>query len=491
MNPVSSAESVLNRRRAGVLLHPGSLSPEPRGGCFGPEARRFTEFLAHCGFSVWQMLPLGPTHDDGSPYQSLSVHAGNPDFVSLQWLHDRKLLSAKEFADQGLTRSDLIALAWDRLADESQAPLRQQYHDFRLGHDLWLYDYALFVLLRNDYAHQCWNQWPAEYRDRDPDTLLRLRDVRARELELICFEQFLFYEQWHELRAFANRHGVLLFGDVPIFVSYDSADVWAHRDQFALDEQGEMAVVAGVPPDYFSETGQRWGNPHYRWDRMQVDDFRWWHERIAAQLELFDLVRIDHFRGFEACWEIPAHEETAINGHWVQVPGRPLFDSLRERYGVLPFVAEDLGVITEEVTRLRRDYGLPGMKILQFAFDGSADNPYLPHNHEPDSVVYTGTHDNDTVVGWFDSLGAAQRQQVADYLCCAIADIPWVMISTALASVARLAVVPMQDLLQLDGRYRMNTPGTTEGNWGWRLDWDDIPADLPGRLRRSLARYGR
>lgn len=488
---MKAADTILQHRSAGVLLHPSSLPPEPRGGCFGPAARRFIDFLSHSGFKVWQMLPMTPVHDDGSPYQSLSAHAGNPAFISIDWLRERGLISTREHDQPGRDRQALIGLALDRLGEDRHDGLRQQYSDFRHDHDHWLRDFSLFQLLRNRHQHTAWRHWPEPYRDRDSVALARLEEQHARELELLRFEQFLFFCQWHELKARANHHGIRMFGDLPIFVSYDSADVWACRDQFLLDEHGDMTVVAGVPPDYFSETGQRWGNPHYHWQHMREDGFHWWQQRVAAQLELFDLVRIDHFRGFEACWEIPAHEQTAINGHWVQVPGRALFDSLLARFHRLPFVAEDLGVITDEVVQLRRDYGLPGMKILQFAFDGSPDNPYLPHNHETDSVVYTGTHDNDTIVGWFNALDKATRRRVADYLCCEQARIPWQLISAALASVAQLAVVPMQDLLQLGGEHRMNTPGTTEGNWQWRLDWEQVPTGLEQRLRRLIGRYGR
>jgi 4-alpha-glucanotransferase len=278
---------------------------------------------------------------------------------------------------------------------------------------------------------------------------------------------------------------------MPIFVAHDSADVWACRTAFELDEAGNPTVVAGVPPDYFSETGQRWGNPLYDWDWMEADGFDWWHRRIAHQWLLYDLLRIDHFRGFEACWEIPAHEETAINGRWIKVPGDEMFASLAARFGELPILAEDLGIITDEVTALRKKYGFPGMLILQFAFDSGPDNPYLPHNHHEDSVVYTGTHDNDTTVGWFDSLSQGQREQVLEYLGHPRDPMPWPLIETAYASVARQAIIPLQDGLCLGGEHRMNTPGTTVGNWRWRFQWADVPEELASRLAELVVRYGR
>jgi 4-alpha-glucanotransferase len=307
----------------------------------------------------------------------------------------------------------------------------------------------------------------------------------------VRFEQFVFFRQWHELRRAAQTRGVQLFGDLPIFVAHDSADVWAQRGYFDLDAAGQPSVVAGVPPDYFSPTGQRWGNPLYNWARMQADGFRWWIERLRTQLDLFDLVRIDHFRGFEAYWQIPADEATAINGCWVAAPGEALFQALVNELGTLPVVAEDLGMITPAVHRLREQFGFPGMRILQFAFDGGADNPYLPHNHEVNSVVYTGTHDNDTTLAWFEGLSVEQQCSVLDYLGHPGESMPWPLIRAAFASVARFAILPMQDVLQAGSGHRMNIPGSNTDNWQWRFEWDDVPAGLAGRLRHLLRIYGR
>jgi 4-alpha-glucanotransferase len=308
----------------------------------------------------------------------------------------------------------------------------------------------------------------------------------------VRFEQFDFFRQWHALKEYANHKGILLFGDLPIFVAHDSADVWAQQDYFQLDDGGRPTVVAGVPPDYFSATGQRWGNPHYRWDRMRQDGFRWWLVRFEIQLRLFDLVRIDHFRGFEAYWEIPAGHDTAMGGRWVQAPGDALFEVLRRHFDTLPVVAEDLGVITPEVEALRLRHGFPGMRILQFAFDGGSANPYLPHNHRHMTVVYTGTHDNDTTVGWYGSLSEATRRYMEEYLHSAGEEpMPWPLIRAAMASVANLAVIPMQDVLALDGTHRMNTPGKPDGNWRWRFKWDQINDGTAGKLRRLSELYGR
>ena len=353
-------------------------------------------------------------------------------------------------------------------------------------------DYALYQALRTQHKNAAWWQWPAPIRDRTAKALTQARKQLAEHIEQARFEQFLFFRQWAALKNYANTRGVLLFGDLPIFVAQDSAEVWAQREYFAIDDRGQALTVAGVPPDYFSETGQRWGNPHYRWDRMQSDGFSWWVARLRTQLELYDLLRIDHFRGLEAYWEIPAEEQTAINGRWVRAPGEELFEALHQHFDPLPLIAEDLGVITPEVDALRRKYGLPGMKILQFAFDGGADNPYLPHHHVRNSVVYTGTHDNDTTLGWFGALSAEQRENVIKYLgAAAEPPMPWPLIRAALASVARLAIVPMQDVLALSAEHRMNMPGTTKGNWSWRFEWTQLPEGLAGRVREMARMYGR
>ncbi len=481
------------QRGAGVLLHPSSLPSCFNSGDIGAEARHFIDFLASCGFRLWQMLPIGPTHSDGSPYQLLSVHAGNPDLVDLHWLRDRGWLQDSELSDR--SKRAALRCAAGRFAaacaarPEESAALK--FRSFCLANSHWLDDYALFVALRETSGCRAWQQWPVALRQRQADALALASQEHAVTIAAVKFEQFVFFEQWQELREHAKRQGVALFGDMPIFVHLDSADVWANQEVFRLGEDGQPLVVTGVPPDYFSADGQRWGNPHYDWQQMETEGFAWWIQRVASQQKLFDLIRVDHFRGFQACWEIPVQSATAIDGQWGLAPGKQLFEAIGGACGDVPFVAENLGIITPEVEELRHAFGLPGMLILQFAFDGSPLNPYLPHNHRLLEVVYTGTHDNDTSLGWYHSLDPATRRRVYQYFGNPAEEMPWLLIRVALASVAGLAVLPMQDLLVLGSEHRMNVPGTTTGNWRWRFNWGDIKADLPGRLHALLALYNR
>jgi len=336
-----------------------------------------------------------------------------------------------------------------------------------------------------------WNEWPKDIQQRDPVAIKEAKNLLKSVLEGIKFEQYVFFRQWHDLKNYASERSVLLFGDIPIFVSYDSADVWANRQEFKLNPSGEMEVVAGVPPDYFSANGQRWGNPHYDWEYQQKDGFKWWLNRLQSQYEMFDIVRIDHFRGFEAAWEIPATEQTAINGKWVTAPGRQLLQTIQQHFPTLSLVAEDLGIITAEVEALRDDFNLPGMKILQFAFDGNNKNPYLPMNCQKNSVIYTGTHDNDTSLGWFFSLADFEKHRVYEYLGWSQMPMPDALIFAAMASVANLAVIPMQDILKLGSQDRMNTPGTTEGNWRWRFEWSQLTSDKVNFLSHMIGLFGR
>lgn len=485
---------VFARRRAGVLLHPTSLPGGAGGGDLGADAYRFVDFLAECGISLWQTLPLGPTHEDLSPYQCLSVHAGNFRLISLQalvdlgWLEDAHLDATQNIDAQRKVR---LAAAYNGFQRQAGSAERDALAGFIKEHAHWLDDFALYEALRAEYGGRAWYEWPQAICDRQPQALAAERTRLASQIELVRFQQFLFYRQWKQLRRHANDRGVLLFGDIPIFVAHDSADVWAHREWFSVDEHGQPQVVAGVPPDYFSETGQRWGNPHYHWEALKNDGYRWWLERIRSQMEMFDVVRIDHFRGFEAYWEIDARAETAINGRWVKGPGASFFRTLKKELGNLPLVAEDLGLITPEVTALRKRFKLPGMKILQFAFDGSPDNAYLPHNHETLSVVYTGTHDNNTTLGWYQELSAHQRGLIHHYLGDSSEPMPWLLVRTALASVARLSVIPMQDVLGLDGAHRMNVPGVTDGNWRWRFNWEQLRDEHRQRMKEWVRLYGR
>jgi len=486
--------AVLERRRAGVLLHPTSLPGGSGYGDLGADALRFVDFLAQSGFGVWQMLPLGPTHHDGSPYHALSLHAGNPLLISLERLVEWGWLDRCDpvSADNAVAyRLDRLAQAHRLFTRNASAADHRALEAFIKAEAPWLEDYALYRVLRREHSGQAWFQWPKPLRDREPAALAAARKRFSDEIAQVRFEQFAFARQWQALRAHANERDILLFGDMPIFVAHDSVDVWTRREYFKLDADGQPTVVAGVPPDYFSKDGQRWGNPLYRWERMQADGFRWWIDRLTTEFRRFDLLRIDHFRGFEACWEIPAGEATAVNGRWVKAPGEALFEALMAHFEMLPLAVEDLGLITPEVYALRDRFGLPGMKILQFAFDSGPDNPYLPHNHSAASVVYTGTHDNDTTLAWFTGLPAERQLYAVEYLGYPHEPMPWPFVRCALASVAQLAIIPMQDLLALGHGNRMNTPGTTEGNWSWRFSWEQLPPDLTERLRRLTRLYGR
>lgn len=483
---------LFSQRRAGVLLHPSSLPSHHPGRCgdIGSEAHRFLAFLAAAGFSVWQMLPIGPTHGDGSPYQSLSVHAGNSELISLNDLYERGLLQLDE---SYLPRADALRAAAQRFAQRihTDAALAQRYSSFCADNAAWLEDYALFVAAREARNQCAWFDWEIPLRDRAADALALERAREALRIAAVQFEQFIFFEQWRSLREEAQHLGIALFGDLPIFVAHDSADVWAQPQLFQLDGNGQPLAVAGVPPDYFSATGQRWGNPLYAWERMAENNFAWWRSRIASQLRYFDILRIDHFRGFEAYWEIPANCPTAMDGRWVPAPGQALLHALFAEFPELPLVAENLGTITPEVEALRAEFALPGMLILQFAFDSGAGNPYLPHRHTASEVVYTGTHDNDTTLGWYRQLDAGLRARVDDYLGFPGEPMPRPLIRAAFASVAALAMIPMQDLLELDSAHRMNVPGTIEGNWRWQFDWSQLAENAQGRFRHWLTLYGR
>ena len=488
--------SLLDRRRAGVLLHITSLPGREECGDLGQEAYNFINFLHDTGLSVWQTLPLGMPHGDGSPYQCLSAHAGNPALINIDWLVARGWLKSSELcmdcqAGHEFSKSCLISKAFYGFNGLANAAEHLEFEQFCRDKAAWLDDFALFIAFRNVFAHMSWSQWPVELKQRDPKALKEAKHLLKDALQCIKFEQYIFFRQWHELKAYAAQKGVLLFGDIPIFVSYDSADVWANREVFKLNAAGDMDVVAGVPPDYFSANGQRWGNPHYDWDYLQKTGFNWWLQRLESQYEMFDILRIDHFRGFEAAWEIPGNEDTAINGQWVEAPGRELLQAIQRAFPSLSLVAEDLGIITQEVEALRDDFHLPGMKILQFAFDGNPHNPYLPMNYHRNSVVYTGTHDNDTTLGWYGCLSDMDKQRINDYQGWSNIPMPNALIHMALGSVSNLAVIPMQDILGLGAADRMNTPGTTEGNWRWRFNWSQLSGDRASYLAHLIRIFGR
>ncbi len=489
------SQPLFAQRAAGVLLHLSSL-PSPYGaGDMGHSAYRFVEFLAAAGARVWQVLPLAPTHADGSPYNATSAHGGNPRLISLDWLADRGLLAAAELQrvrERGADRQWALDVAAQRFAAAcaTDGTRRERFAAWCAG-QLWLEDYVLFTAIAETGAGTVWTDWEPGLRDRDAGALGAVAGRLRERIAALRFEQYVFDRQWQELRAYAASHAVTIFGDMPIFVAHDSADVWAARGLFRLDAAGRPVTVTGVPPDYFSADGQRWGNPHYDWDAMAADGFGWWRRRIAAERRRFDLVRIDHFRGFHACWHIDREAPSAALGHWEDTPGEAVLGALVAVAGEGTLVAENLGIITPAVEALRRRFALPGMLVLQFAFDGDGANPYLPHNHEALNVVYTGTHDNDTTRGWFEALDEPTREHVLDYLGAPGEAMPWPLVRAALASVARLAVIPMQDLLELDSSHRMNRPGTTVGNWSWQCQPGQLTAELAARLRALFGTYGR
>ncbi len=499
--------SFLDHRRAGILLHPTSL-PGQHSGDLGHEAFRFIDFLVDANISVWQTLPLSPTHAEGSPYNGLSAHAVNPLLISLEliakrgWFefqqdffhHQASVVDHQEFPDYQEFHSECLKKVRIGFLENASSSEKEDFDNFINQQNYWINDYALFQALRTEFKTH-WIEWPSQWRDLKKNTdadEYKLPEKMEEVYQQAIFNQYLVFSQWHALRHYANERGILLFGDVPIFVAHDSADVWANRNQFLLDEVGNPEVVAGVPPDYFSETGQRWGNPLFNWEHMKEDGFQWWIDRMRTQLGLFDLLRVDHFRGFESYWEIAANCDTAIEGRWVKAPGDELFQTLKKTYQALPVIAEDLGLITPEVTALREKHKFPGMKILQFAFDGDSENLYLPHHHEKNGVVYTGTHDNDTSVGWFTSLTPDQQSHILAYLDHPTEAMPWPLIQMAFNSIADLAMIPMQDILALDSQHRMNIPGTiSDKNWHWQFSWNQLDAGLAEKLRKLVGQSNR
>ena len=484
-------------RRAGVLLHPSSFPGDYANGDIGHQAYRFIEFLSQHGFKVWQMLPLGATHNDKSPYQCLSSHAGNPLLISLDWLRDKNWLN-EEPIKLNKTDSNYRAVCLQQSAHYFYAMNNRNWLDkldqFKKENAYWLNDYALFMALKAHNKNKPWYEWPDEECRKNDLHISAMHSQLEPVIQQTLFEQFIFFTQWHEIRDYAKHHGVELFGDMPIFVARDSADVWAEKDNFLMDADGNMAFIAGVPPDAFSETGQRWGNPLYNWEYMQKNKFSWWKNRFRTQLKLFDMLRIDHFRGLQASWYIPQTDETAINGHWVEVPGREMLTELFLSFEHLPLVAEDLGVITDEVIELKQFFNLPGMKVLQFAFDGNNKNPHLPHCHDKNDIIYTGTHDNDTSVGWLADENNYNKTYFENYINLQTESNEQAVMSlirTAMSSVSFLCVLPMQDLLLLDSSARMNVPGTLGGNWNWRFNWQQLRPDVMEKISQYMSLYQR
>lgn len=455
------------------------------------EAYRFVDWLKQAEFSVWQVLPLGPTHEDKSPYLSLSAFAGNPDLISTEMLLEDEVLSdtwlGKALRSKGdYSFDDLVDLLSSDL-ESNRFNLLPDAESFLKENQYWLRDYAQFMTLRRAQGNKAWWHWPLELRNRDLSAVRTVLNEHTEIYTAFVAEQYLFERQWQALKSYANACGVDLFGDIALYVAHDSADVWANRHFFALDEHGQAAAKAGVPPDMFSDTGQIWGNPVFNWPALEQSDFAWWIQRVRRQLSLVDLIRIDHFRGLQAYWSIPAEDETAVNGRWIEAPGAELLQQLRSQMGNLPLVVEDLGYITPEVDALRESFQLPCMRVIQFGFDGSDDNPHAVANIVENTVVYTGTHDNDTVVSWFDSLHPEAQAYIRDRLNLQHDEsILEAMIRTTLSSSAALAILPMQDILGLGAGNRMNKPGTVEDNWTWQFHWHQVSADLALQFHQQL-----
>ena len=484
-------------RLSGVLLHVTSLPSFGGIGDFGPAAYKFVDFLVAAKQRLWQVLPLNPTGYGSSPYSALSAFSGNATLISLERLVEQGWIAADRIAglpgpegpcDFGAAVEKKLPLVEEAAAnflDHAGPEDRARFQRFAQENISWLTDWALFSVLRRRFGYQSWNEWPSEYAFRDADALTAVMNENGRDLAIEQAVQFLFQEQWTALRTYCAERKVRIMGDVAIFVSYDSADVWTHPEIFELDENRRPTRVSGVPPDYFSATGQRWGNPLYKWSLLQEQGFDWWIARFRRALALYDSVRLDHFRGFEAYWSIGADEETAMNGRWVKAPGHALFNRIKEVLGDLPFIAEDLGLITPEVDELREFFCMPGMRILQFGFADQGGHLYLPHRYVPNTVVYTGTHDNNTTLGWWrQDVTQAERDNVQIYTWPIERDedIAWTMIKLAATSVAYTCIFPLQDILQLGSEARMNTPAAATGNWAWRYTLDALRPDFAAKL---------
>ncbi len=510
------SESAQSSRASGLLLHITSLPSRFGIGDLGPEAYRFADFMAASKQRLWQVLPLVPTGYGYSPYAAPSTYAGNPMLISPDrlledgWLTSDDVGELPTFSDHEVLfktvigyKNRLLRAAWKRFAAQASPSEKESFDAYCSTHSGWLEDWALFETIKQDHEEKEWMTWQEDLRDREPAALIAYQEGNADRIAMRMFWQYLFEQQWMDLKTYCNERGVKIFGDLPIYVAQDSADVWANRHLFTLQDDGYPITIAGVPPDYFSETGQRWGNPLYKWDSLRATGYAWWTSRMARILELVDLVRLDHFRGFEAYWEVPASEETAINGQWREGPGADLFEALEKNLGEVPLIAENLGVITEGVTNLMSRFGFPGMAILQFAFDSDASNEFLPHNYDEALVAYTGTHDNDTLMGWWTETASTQNaDQIARAKAYCIEylgleegqeaqQLSWKAIESLMQSVARFVVTPVQDLLGLGADARMNTPGTTNDNWKWRLAPGALDAGVGARLADLTEKTGR
>jgi len=470
-------------RASGILLHPTSLPTGDLGSAYG-----FIDWLASAGQTYWQILPLNLVPAGGSPYSALSAFGGNSSLISAARLIEDGLI------DEGSAANDCNAVlgeAFERFRAEGRGERREAYETFARENAWWLDDLALFIALKDTHDQASWADWAPALRKREWDALDKARVQWKREIEAVKFWQFLFFSQWMSVKDYANERGVRIIGDIPIFVAYDSADVWCNQQLFKLDDEGRPTVVAGVPPDYFSETGQLWGNPIYDWQAMLADNMGWWTARVAWTLKTVDVARLDHFIGFVRNWEVPGGDTTAENGQWADVPGREIFTVLRGRLGELPLIAEDLGSVTPEVEALRAECGFPGMRILQYAFGGDAHNRDLPHNYTNDSVAYTGTHDNDTSRGWYKNVPRNIRHHLRKYLSSNGREVHWDMLHAVWSSVADTAIAPAQDILGLGSEARMNTPATVDGNWKWQLTDGQLNDELAERLREMTELFGR
>ncbi|WP_211941719.1 4-alpha-glucanotransferase [Cylindrospermopsis raciborskii] len=493
-------------RSSGILLHPSCFPSRFGIGDLGLEAYRFIDFLQESYQQYWQVLPLGPTGYGSSPYMCYSAMAGNHLLISPDKLVNEGLLCEADFADLPQFTADkvdfaqvipqkisLLQRACDNFKISANSHQRAAFDQFCQSKGYWLNNYALFMSIKDAQEGEGWYNWPLELAKREPEAISKIEQDLAEQIFYYKFIQYEFFRQWSELKEYANERGIGIIGDIPIYVAHDSADVWANPEFFALDTKtGAVDLMAGVPPDYFSATGQLWGNPVYNWEELEKQDFAWWVQRFEAILDYVDIIRIDHFRGFEAYWAVPQGEETAINGEWIKAPGKEFFALVKQRLGKLPILAEDLGIITPEVEALRDEFEFPGMKVLQFAFGSDPGNPFLPFNYPRNAVVYTGTHDNDTTVGWFNTANDYEKQNLLLYLGGVSSDgINWDLIRLALISVANQAIIPLQDILGLGTESRMNYPGTTEGNWEWRYEESVLSQELSNRLKTITQLCGR
>ncbi len=491
------------KRKSGIILHPTSLPGEYGIGSLGQAAYKFIDFLKETGQRLWQVCPLGPTGFGDSPYQSFSAFAGNPNLISLEVLKEEGLIGEDDLGLEEDFNSNYVE--YGKVINFKFSILRKAFAKFNSGsfdkekikftafcqdNIEWLEDYTLYAALKENFNGKPWNQWPDDIKFRTDDAMDYYKEELKDEINFQKFIQYLFFKQWSGIKEYANENGIKIIGDLPIFVAFDSSDAWAHSEIFLFDEDKNPTEVAGVPPDCFSETGQLWGNPLYDWDKLKERSYDWWIYRFNSILELVDIIRIDHFRGFDACWHVKYGEDTAINGEWVDVPGKDLFSTVKDKLGKLPIIIEDLGVITEGVEELRDCFQFPGMKVLQFAFDSGPNNKYLPHNYSENFVVYTGTHDNDTTLGWYLNSPTEEKEYIQEYLDIEPSNICWGMIEAAWSSVAIFALAPLQDIMELGSEGRMNTPGAPSGNWQWRYT-DEMLANqkMKDKLRDLTIKY--